>query len=82
MDAADDDGFDPSVRGEFRLMSHVLQKGLQAGGLLGALIAGGTAAYQRSAQGRPVSLLQLAHTTGVSCLVGLGVTGEGQFRGN
>lgn len=59
----------------FKLLGHVLQKGVEAGGLLGAaLIAPGTAAYAKYGQKKEVDPLQLLENVAWSAAIGGGLS--------
>lgn len=73
--------YDPSKQSlspSMQVYLHVLQKGFQAGSSAGAaVVIPATAAYARLyKKAAPVSGIRLIRTAGVSCLTGLGLTGE------
>jgi len=60
----------------FKLFGHVLQKGFEAGGLIGGFaVVPSTLAYQKYKE-RPVDVLQLAQNAAYSCIAGVGLSGE------
>lgn len=61
----------------FKLLGHVLQKGVELGGLIGvAVVAPGTAAYVKYGRKAEVDVLQLLSNTAWSCAAGAGLSGE------
>lgn len=60
-----------------KLMGHVIQKGFEAGGIIGGLlVAPGTAAYQKYHKGeQQLDLLQIAQNAAISCAAGVGLSG-------
>lgn len=60
----------------FKLFGHVLQKGFEAGGLIGGFaVVPGTVAYQKYRE-KPVDVLQLAQNAAYSCIAGVGLSGK------
>lgn len=60
-----------------KLFGHVIQKGFEAGGLIGgALVVPGTAAYTTYVKKQKVDVLELAQNAAFSCLAGVGLSGE------
>jgi hypothetical protein len=61
----------------FKLFGHVLQKGFEAGGLIGGfVVAPATAAYTTYVRKEQVNVLELAQNAAFSCLAGVGLSGE------
>lgn len=65
----------------FKLFGHVLQKGFEAGGLIGGFaVVPATAAYTTYVKKEKVDVLELAQNAAFSCLAGVGLSGECSSR--
>jgi hypothetical protein len=64
-------------------MGHVLQKGFEAGGIIGGLlVAPGTVAYQTLyKKQQSVDILEVAQNAAISCAAGVGLSGEWVWLG-
>jgi hypothetical protein len=59
----------------FKLFAHVLQKGFEAGGLIGGgLVVPATAAYTTYVKKEKVDVLELAQNAAFTCLAGVGLS--------
>lgn len=61
----------------FKLFGHVIQKGFEAGGLIGGVaVVPATALYSTYVKKEKVDVLELAQNAAFSCLAGVGLSGE------
>jgi hypothetical protein len=61
----------------FKLFGHVLQKGFEAGGLIGGFaVVPATAAYTTYVKKDKVDLLELAQNAAFATIAGVGLSGE------
>lgn len=75
--ASTGDDFDPSNAAAFRLMVHILQKGFQAGSVLGAgVVAPAQAVLQRVRHQQALDYARAAATAGRTHAIVFGMTGD------
>ncbi len=72
------DDFDPKGKGAL-LATHILQKGFQAGSLVGAII-GPLVAYRLTRKGEPHVVRKVVKACGTSAVVGSALAGTAMLR--
>lgn len=75
------DGFDPKGKG-YLLGTHILEKGFQAGSLIGVLVVGPLAAYRAARRGEGDVVRRAVKACGTSAVVGSVLAGTAWPHGD